>query len=298
MKVLKFGGSSVGNAENIEKVVEIVKNAIETDSCVVVLSAMQGTTDALIETGKFAESGDENFRAKINEIEAKHFEAMRELAAVEHSQNGVLILSKTASTNSKTFAKAFFCCANLRRERLTGSSVSAKFFQPKSFRQSLIRSDIENVWKDSRELITTDSNFGFARLILQQTNEQIKEYFDKSKSRTEIESLYFAGFYRFGCRRYNDDFRTRRFGLYGRDFGGGTGCGSSGNLDGRVRNDDRRSAHCPQYPTNSAHYISRSDGAFAFRRESNLSADDSAGNGRKNSGLDKKYFCAGRFRNA
>jgi bifunctional aspartokinase / homoserine dehydrogenase 1 len=46
MKVLKFGGSSVGNAENIEKVVEIIKNAIEKDSCAVVLSAMQGTTDA------------------------------------------------------------------------------------------------------------------------------------------------------------------------------------------------------------------------------------------------------------
>ena len=68
MKVLKFGGSSVGSAENIEKVIEIVKNSIEKDSCAVVLSAMQGTTDALIETGRLAESGDENFRTKIKEI--------------------------------------------------------------------------------------------------------------------------------------------------------------------------------------------------------------------------------------
>ncbi len=49
MKVLKYGGSSVGNAENIEKVVEVVRNAIEKDICVVILSAMQSTTDALIE---------------------------------------------------------------------------------------------------------------------------------------------------------------------------------------------------------------------------------------------------------
>ena len=54
MKVLKFGGSSVGNAENIGKVVEIVKKAIETDVCFVVLSAMQGTTDALLEIGHTA----------------------------------------------------------------------------------------------------------------------------------------------------------------------------------------------------------------------------------------------------
>ncbi len=65
MKVLKFGGSSIGNAGNIEKVVEIVKSEIEKDSCVVVLSAMQGTTDALIEIGKAAENGDESFREKI-----------------------------------------------------------------------------------------------------------------------------------------------------------------------------------------------------------------------------------------
>ncbi len=68
MKVLKFGGSSVANAKNIEKVFEIVKTEVETNSCVVVLSAMQGTTDALIKIGKLAESGNENFRERIAAI--------------------------------------------------------------------------------------------------------------------------------------------------------------------------------------------------------------------------------------
>ncbi|MBA3693582.1 MAG: bifunctional aspartate kinase/homoserine dehydrogenase I, partial [Acidobacteria bacterium] len=89
MKVLKFGGSSVGNAENIEKVVGIVKNAIEKNSCAVVLSAMQGTTDDLIDAGKLAESGDEIFRQKINEIKAKHFEAIRTLFPAS-AQNDLL----------------------------------------------------------------------------------------------------------------------------------------------------------------------------------------------------------------
>ncbi len=79
MKVLKFGGSSVANAESIEKTVEIVKSEIQKDSCVVVLSAMQGTTDALIEVGKAAENGDESFREKIRAIAEKHFKAIRAL---------------------------------------------------------------------------------------------------------------------------------------------------------------------------------------------------------------------------
>ena len=47
MKVLKFGGSSVGSAESITKVVEIIRKTREEDSCAIVLSAMQGTTDYL-----------------------------------------------------------------------------------------------------------------------------------------------------------------------------------------------------------------------------------------------------------
>ncbi len=49
MKVLKFGGSSVGSAETIEKVVEIIRTTVKSGPCAVVLSAMQGTTDSLIE---------------------------------------------------------------------------------------------------------------------------------------------------------------------------------------------------------------------------------------------------------
>jgi aspartokinase len=81
MKVLKFGGSSIGNAENIEKTVEIVKSKIEKDSCVVVLSAMHGTTDALIEVGRSAEIGDESFREKIRAIAEKHLETIRALVS-------------------------------------------------------------------------------------------------------------------------------------------------------------------------------------------------------------------------
>ena len=61
MKVLKFGGSSVGSAENIENVVSIIRQKSAEGEITVVLSAMQSTTDALIEAGRAAESGDDGF---------------------------------------------------------------------------------------------------------------------------------------------------------------------------------------------------------------------------------------------
>ena len=77
MKVLKFGGSSVANAENIEKVIEIVRKL--EGRAVIVLSAMQGTTDRLIDAGRLAEAGDSRYISKLNEIRAQHMLAIESL---------------------------------------------------------------------------------------------------------------------------------------------------------------------------------------------------------------------------
>ena len=79
MKVLKFGGSSVGTAETIEKVIEIIRTAGETDACAIVLSAMQGTTDSLIDAGRSAERGDDGYIEILSNIGLRHVEAIREL---------------------------------------------------------------------------------------------------------------------------------------------------------------------------------------------------------------------------
>ena len=55
MQVLKFGGTSVANAENINKVVAIVKKAIIKDKTVVVVSALGGITDLLLMAAELAE---------------------------------------------------------------------------------------------------------------------------------------------------------------------------------------------------------------------------------------------------
>ncbi len=61
-------------------------------------------------------------------------------------------------------------------EILATKIVSAKF-------ESI---EIANIWKDSRELIKTDSNFGFVAVDFVKTNEHIKEYFGESKSESSV----------------------------------------------------------------------------------------------------------------
>ena len=52
MKVLKFGGTSVGSSENIKKVIQIVSHASENQSVVVIVSAVGGITDKLINASR------------------------------------------------------------------------------------------------------------------------------------------------------------------------------------------------------------------------------------------------------
>ena len=62
MQVLKFGGSSVANADNINKVVEIVLEAIKREPVILVVSALGGVTDQLILTGTQAAAGNEEYK--------------------------------------------------------------------------------------------------------------------------------------------------------------------------------------------------------------------------------------------
>ncbi|MFK5019560.1 hypothetical protein ACI4CV_27580, partial [Klebsiella pneumoniae] len=74
MQVLKFGGSSVANAENIQKVLAIVGKASSKDQTIVVVSALGGVTDQLLQIGTLAAAGNEAFKEDIKLLEQKHLD--------------------------------------------------------------------------------------------------------------------------------------------------------------------------------------------------------------------------------
>jgi len=56
--IMKFGGTSLADAECIRQVTDIVRDALQTQSALVVVSAMAGVTDLLVEAGTGAEAGE------------------------------------------------------------------------------------------------------------------------------------------------------------------------------------------------------------------------------------------------
>ncbi|MBL7749384.1 MAG: bifunctional aspartate kinase/homoserine dehydrogenase I [Chitinophagaceae bacterium] len=176
MQVLKFGGTSVANADNINKVVTIVKDKIKTGKTIVVVSALGGVTDLLLNAATLAAAGDELYKEKLNIIEQRHIEAVKQLIPVAN-QSQLLSLVKKACNEIEDICNGIYLLRELTPrskdrigsygEWLSSQIITAKF-----------RSDgFDAIGKDARELITTNSSFTAAEVDFIQTDKTISDYF-------------------------------------------------------------------------------------------------------------------------
>src|SRR6056300_893062 len=79
MKVLKFGGTSVGSSNNINNVINILENYGKNDNIACVVSAVGGITDKLLLAGKQAQNKDNAFKETFKIIKEIHFGIIKEL---------------------------------------------------------------------------------------------------------------------------------------------------------------------------------------------------------------------------
>lgn len=185
MQVLKFGGSSVANATNINKVIAIVRNAIASDRTVVVSSAISGATDALLLIGKTAKAGDENYLNLIDDLQQRHNAIIAELIPAEESE-AIKEKCCTLFNQLREICKGVYLLKELTDltqdhlvsfgEMLSTNIISAKL-------KSL---NISHQWKDSRELIKTEPQAGKNVVINNLTTNNIWEYFNNDQHKLYI----------------------------------------------------------------------------------------------------------------
>lgn len=166
MKVLKFGGTSLGSEDSIRKVRDII---LENDSMVVVVvSAIGKTTDDLNEAALFARQGDRRYIDSFNQIHDLHIllseqlcekvlpELEEEFEKLLRVLEGVFLL-KELTDRSLDFI--------LGSGELLSSMIISKFLAVKEKRAK---------WFDARKYILTDNQFGGANVIIKQTDINIK----------------------------------------------------------------------------------------------------------------------------
>ncbi len=181
MKVLKFGGSSVANAENIKKVISIIQQS-QYKKSITVVSAFGGVTDLLIKTGTEASVGNENYKETLSALEKRHIDTAKNLLPVT-SQSSCLSSIKQQFNELEDICEGVFRLGELSSRTQDRIISFGEILSSKIISSYLLSIQINNEWLDSREVIKTNSNFGFAAVDFSISNKLIEEKI-KSSSQT------------------------------------------------------------------------------------------------------------------
>jgi len=171
MITLKFGGTSVANAQNIKLVLDIVQKKSKQDKLTVVVSAFSGVTDLLLDASKKAAQKDKSYREIIHLIEKKHKNAIDELIPLSE-QNELLSVINNAVLELKTLLDGCFLLGELSPRTADAVASFGELLSAQIIAQAL-----KAKYKDSRELIKTNSDFGKANVDFAKTNQLINEFF-------------------------------------------------------------------------------------------------------------------------
>lgn len=172
--VMKFGGTSVGNAERMQRVAELVVEHVKHADVAVVVSAMGGVTDMLIRAATGASRGDrEEWKGVRQEIARRHREvADRALTASEQAT----VLPRLAEQvgNFENLCSGFSLVRELTPRAMDTLSSLGEVMSS-TLMASILRSQgcaAEAV--DATELIVTDEKFGNATPLVEETNQKMR----------------------------------------------------------------------------------------------------------------------------
>jgi len=185
MQVLKFGGSSVANAENIERVVNIIRQRSEGEKTIAVVSALGGITDILLNCGTMAAEGNEAYKEQLQVIEARHMETVKALIPVTLQSRILSYIKKQCNELEDIFNGIFLLneLSSATKDRIAsyGELLSSHILVSR-----LLSLNADAEWKDARELIMTDSNHTAATVDSTFTNNQVYQYFSKNNHKITI----------------------------------------------------------------------------------------------------------------
>ena len=176
MQVLKFGGTSVANAKNINAVISIIQEKIQAGNKItVILSALGGITDALLEAATFASAGDISYKEKLLVIEQRHLATVKELIPLD-KQSSVLSMVKKRCNEIEDTCNGVFLLKELSLRTKDAVISYGELLSSQIFAAKLKSVGVDNTWKDARELIITSSDFGNATVDFAVTNKNIDDF--------------------------------------------------------------------------------------------------------------------------
>lgn len=179
VKILKFGGSSVADAKNINKVIDIILQSFPKEkNIVVVVSALGGVTDGLVELANLALEKELKYNPLLENIYKRHYQVAEELIG---PKSIVSVLSEI----SNKFKELEKILKNISKAgKLSAIDRDAVISFGEQFSAYIISEVIRNrgvdcKFVDARDVIKTDDNFGEANVDIENSYKLIYENITK-----------------------------------------------------------------------------------------------------------------------
>ena len=168
MKVMKFGGTSVGTADSILNVKRIVE--AQTEPVIVVVSALGGITDQLIATAQMAREGDSRYQETYARIVGRHEEMVRAVIADEARGAALWSEVKALLEELRSIYQGVFLIRDLSPKTLAaivsyGERISSRIVATLIDEASLFDSRlfIKTERKDGRTMLASELTYGLVR---------------------------------------------------------------------------------------------------------------------------------------
>ena len=173
MKVLKFGGTSVGSVKSILSLKQIVENEAKKQPVVIVVSALGGITDKLIATSKLAVAGDEEWKTEFDAMVDRHHKMIDTIITDTKAREDLFIKVDALLDQLRSIYFGVFLIHDLS-EKTSDAIVSYGERLSSLIVSTLVKG---SKWYDSREFIKTVDKNGKHVLDAELTTELVVKTF-------------------------------------------------------------------------------------------------------------------------
>ncbi len=178
--VLKFGGTSVKNSVNINKVIDIVSPRVGKEDISVVVSALGGVTDLLQKAGEMAAKGDGAYKEIFFEVRYRHLDTVMELFQSER-KNEVLANINNRLYELENLLTGIGMVGEMTPRGCDKLLSYGELMSSYIVSEAFIERGVDTLWVDSTQLIVTDDKFTKATVAYPQTNANIQKFYDDNK---------------------------------------------------------------------------------------------------------------------
>ena len=173
LRILKFGGTSVGDTSSIRRVAEIVRDAADESDLVVVVSAMSGVTNSLLEAAARAEAGDLSAAQEIfAALRAQHESVLNSLVQCPEQRTAIHGKMQDCYEQGEQLCKRAEALRELSlRDRDLISSLGERLCAP-LVAAALMACGVRSEAIEATEIVITDSCHGAANPCMDATRER------------------------------------------------------------------------------------------------------------------------------